>query len=411
MSATCKTLRDGLNAARREEFFAELRAAGMPNVPEDFSVVPRHQIVPAAVLAGISDFIHAFDRVTARAAWKAAALREAPAIARLERNEVCFFSAWDFHLPLEGGWQLIEFNDNGSGLIFAGTINALYYDTAGLAQDGRIATPNGLAALNQQILNLVEREAKAFDPECLDDLFLVLDDPESLREGKFRQELQLLCELMRRRGWRCEVGSPAELSWNDPRLLFKGQTVGFVVNRSTDFFWQGESFSALRSAYRAGRVYVAPNPFTYATRSDKRLLQWLSLPDRDKELGIESAERDILRAHVPTTHLLRGENIDELAQRKREFVFKPLHGFAGHGLVESAAVGRGRLRRLASKGYVAQRLVPKPHFEIDGTTLWTDLRVWAYRGTVLQLSGRASRRPDRLDLAPPGGWLPTYASV
>lgn len=28
---------------------------------------------------------------------------------------------------------------------------------------------------------------------------------------------------------------------------------------------------------------------------------------------------------------------------------------------------------------------------------------------VFQLSGRASRQRNRLDLTPPGGWLPTYS--
>ena len=74
---------------------------------------------------------------------------------------------------------------------------------------------------------------------------------------------------------------------------------------------------------------------------------------------------------------------------------------------------RARLRRLVNHGedYVAQRWVAKPGLQIDGAPVWTDLRVWAYRGEIFHLSGRASRRADRLDLAPPGGWLPTYAAV
>jgi hypothetical protein len=64
-----------------------------------------------------------------------------------------------------------------------------------------------------------------------------------------------------------------------------------------------------------------------------------------------------------------------------------------------------------SDRYVAQKWVPKPCIETEEATLWTDLRVWAYRGEIFHLSGRASRRPDRLDLTPPGGWLPTYASL
>ena len=396
-----------------ENFYAALQAAGMPEVPEEFSVVPQHQVIPSAILAEISDFIHAFDRVTAREGWQAAALREAPAIVQLRRPEVCFFSAWDFHLPPGGDWQLIEFNDNGSGIIFAAIINALYYEAAGLGQEMRIAAPARLPAFNQHIGDLVEQEAKAFFGECPEDLFLVLDDAESLQQGKFRREFQLLCDLLRRRGWRAELGCPAELRWDGRRLLFKGRAVSFVVNRSTDFFWQSDDFSALRRAYEVGRVYVAPNPFTYSTRSDKRLLEWLSLPHWDKELEIQPRERQILSDHVPETHLIRTENLEGLAQRKQEFVFKPLHGFAGHGLLGNAAVGRARLRRLVthSKGYVAQRWVPKSYLEIGGIQLWTDLRVWAYRGEIFHLSGRASRRPDRLELTPPAGWLPTYASL
>jgi hypothetical protein len=396
-----------------ESFYAALQAAGMPEVPREFSVVPQHQVIPSAILAEISDFILSFDRVTAREAWRAAALRDAPAIVQLRRPEVCFFSAWDFHLPPGGGWQLIEFNDNGSGFIFAAIINALYYEAAGLGQQQRIVAPVRLPAFNRHVGDLVEQEARAFFGEFPAGLCLVLDDAESLQRGKFSKELQLLCDLLCRCGWRGELGCPTEVRWDGQQLLLKGQAVSFIVNRSTDFFWQSEDFSALRAAYHAGRVYVAPNPFTYATRSDKRLLEWLSLPHWDKELGIGPRERQILSDHVPETHLIRAENVEALAQRKQEFVFKPLHGFAGRGLLDSAAVGQARMRRLArhSEGYVAQRRVGKASMEADGVPLWMDLRVWAYRGEIFHLSGRASRRSDRLDLKPPGGWLPTYVSL
>jgi hypothetical protein len=197
-----------------------------------------------------------------------------------------------------------------------------------------------LPAFQQHLADLIERETKAFFGEGPTDLlFVVLDDPDSLQQGKFRRELELLVELLRQRGWRAELGCPAELRWDGQRALFRQAPVGFIVNRSTDFFWQGECFSALRDAYRAGSVYAAPNPFTYATRSDKRLLEWLSLPDWDAELGIEPAERRILSAHVPDTHLIRNENLDALAQRKKDFAFKPLHGFAGAGFSPAPLLG------------------------------------------------------------------------
>ena len=375
--------------------------------------MPRHQVIPNAIFAEIANFIRVFDRVTARSEWQTAARREAPAIAQLRRPEVCFFSAWDFHLPPDGGFKLIEFNDNGSGFLFAAIINALYYEAAGLNQEKWIAAPAPLTVFNKRIVELVKQEARVSFEDLPTDVFLILDDAELLHQGKFRKELRLLRALFRGRGWPAELACPAELRWNGRQLLFEGRAVTFIVNRSTDFFWQSEELSALCGAYEEGRVYVAPNPFSYATRSDKRLLEWLSLPHWDEDLGIEPLEHQILSAHVPETHQVRPENLEMLAQRKHDFVFKPLHGFAGRGLLDSVAVGRVRLRRLVkhAEGYVAQRRVPKPCTEVDGSSIRTDLRVWAYRGEIFLLSGRGSRRLDRLDLTPPGGWLPTYASL
>ena len=156
-----------------DNFYAALQAAGLPAVPREFAVVPQHQIIPSSTMAEICEFIRVFDEVTARAAWQAAALREAPAIAQLRRNEVCFFSAWDFHLAPTGEWQLIEFNDNGSGFIFAAMINAQYYEAAGLEQEKRKAAPRQVAAFKRRISDLVEREAVAFFTKFPDDLFLM----------------------------------------------------------------------------------------------------------------------------------------------------------------------------------------------------------------------------------------------
>jgi hypothetical protein len=166
-----------------------------------------------------------------------------------------------------------------------------------------------------------------------------------------------------------------DLRWDARNLLFDGQAFNFVVNHSTDFLWESEELSALRDAHESRAIYVAPNPFTYSMRSNKRLLEWLSLLQRDDELGNFPDDRRMLREHAPETHVLRRENVDRLAREKSDFVFKPLHGFAGRGLL-SGAVGRARSRRLVSHGtgYVAQRQVPKSTLAVGDATLWTDLR-------------------------------------
>jgi hypothetical protein len=398
----------------KEEFFAALSAGGMPDIPRDFSVVPLAQRIPVTTLAEIDDFIQLFDRVTTRATWRQIVTKPAPEIARFPRREVCFFTAWDFHLSSEQGWQLIECNDNGSGFLFAALINRLYYQLSDLAQDRSIEEPPSIDAFTTQIVALTERETKEFYDAVPDGVFFILETSDALRSGKFYRELILLRDLLRKRGRRSEVGPPEDLTLDGKNLVLNRQPVIFVINRSTDFFWEAETFSALRAAYQEGKVYVAPNPFTYATRSDKRLLEFLSLPDWDQTLGILPDERAKLSAHVPATYLLREENIDDIARNKAEFFFKPARGFASHGVLTSSQMGKGRLRQLLRKGsaYVAQKSVPKATLVSPGKdeklNLWTDLRVWSYRGKRYLISGRASKQQDRLDLAPPGGWLPTF---
>ena len=390
----------------------------MPEVPGQFSVAPRPQEISRATLARIDSLIRVFEQVTRRTAWQEKVTASAPEIARHRRPEVCFFSAWDFHVPPEepNSPKLIEFNDNGSGLLFAGLINHFSYEASTADWRRTVEAPLPYPDLTERVAGMVERESKQFFGQIPRGLFLILDDADSLQRGRFRRELILLRDHFRHRGWKSEVASNADLRWSGVDLLSRGQKVSFVVNRSTDFYWEVEASSQLRAAYREGRIYVAPNPFTYATRSDKRLLEFLSRPDWDEELGIRAGERSVLSDHVPATWLLREENVEEIARRKEDLVLKPVHGFAGRGLLPSSQVGRSRLRRLLRRGegYVAQRRVPKSRLEARGaedSPLWTDLRVWAYRGERFLLSGRASRRPDALDLTPPGGWLPTYAGV
>jgi len=400
----------------REEFFAALTASGMPEIPQDFSVVPLGQLIPLTTLVEIDNFIRLFDRVTARTTWQRVVTTSAPKIAQFARSEVCFFTAWDFHLSPEQGWQVIECNDNGSGFLFAALINRLFYELSDLGQDRSIEEPASMGAFTEQLATFIERETKEFFGALPDGLFFVLETSDELRSGKFYREFILLRDVLRHHGWHSEIGTPDDLRWDGNYLLLDQQPVVFVINRSTDFFWEAEAFSPLRAAYLEGKVYVAPNPFTYATRSDKHLLEFLSLPNWDQKLGILPDERAVLSAHVPATYLLREENLDEIAAKKAAFFFKPVHGFASHGVLTSSQVGRGRLRQLLRKGsaYVAQKTVPKPMLVSEGkdgkVTLWTDLRVWAYRGERYLISGRASKQRDLLDLAPPGGWLATFAA-
>ena len=398
----------------KAEFFSALSASGMPEVPQEFSVVPFAQLIPHTTLVQIDEFIRLFDRITTSAAWLWRVTAEAPEIARAQRREICFFTAWDFHLSPEQGWQLIECNDNGSGFLYAALINRFFYELSDLTNASTVLPPPTVDAFANRVAGFIDRESEEFSGAKPQGLFLIVETSAALAGGKFYQELLLLRELLRKRGRRAEIAAPDELRWDGKALLLGDAPVVFVINRATDFFWDGEIFAPLRAAYLSGKVYVAPNPFSYATRSDKRLLEFLSLPHWDREIGITPDERAVLSAHVPETYLLKADNLDAIVASKAAFFFKPAQGFAGHGVLASSQVGKGRLRQLLRKkpSYVAQKTVPKPVLVSAGNDseapLWTDLRVWSYRGERYLISGRASKQRDLIDLNPPGGWLPTF---
>ena len=176
----------------KEEFFGALSARGMPEIPQDFSVVPLAQLIPHTTLVEIDNFMRLFDRITTGTTWQRVVTASAPEIARFARSEVCFFTAWDFHLSPEQGWQLIECNDNGSGFLFAALINRLFYELSNLAQERAIEEPPSMDAFREQLAFFIEREANEFFGALPDGLFFVLETSGTLRSGKFYREFILL---------------------------------------------------------------------------------------------------------------------------------------------------------------------------------------------------------------------------
>ncbi len=87
----------------RDQLFAALTAAGMPEIPAQFSIVPFPHTIPHTTLAEIDAFIRLFDRLTTSPTWQQTVTADAPLIAHRKRPEICFFTAWDFHLPPEQG--------------------------------------------------------------------------------------------------------------------------------------------------------------------------------------------------------------------------------------------------------------------------------------------------------------------
>ncbi len=341
--------------------YESLRQAGLPDVPESFSIAVVHQEISRAIVTEIERFIRVFDRITTRPVWQEAVTATAPPIARGKRSEVCFFSAWDFHLPPERPerWQLIECNDNGSGLLFAALLNRLYYEVSGIGERRAMEAPMPFSAFSQRVTDLIRTEAEAFFGAPRAGLVLILDDEDSVRRGRFRHELVLLRDVCRRAGCHSEVASPVDTTWDGSSLLCGGERVSFVVNRSTDFFWEAPVFAPLRAAYAAGGVYVAPNPFSYATRSDKGLLERLGSPVGDADSGDPArretpSERPRARDAATATRQRRGacarQGAVVLQALPRVREPRRAHGRAGRSRASASTPEERRFVRRATAG-------------------------------------------------------------
>jgi hypothetical protein len=171
---------------------------------------------------------------------------------------------------------LIECNDNGSGFLFAALINRLFYELSDLGQNHTVEGPVSLNAFTDQLSTFIEHEIKEFFGSPLDGLILVLDTSDTVRSGKFYREFVLLRDLLRSHGWRSEISTPDDLRWDDDNVHLNRQPVVFIINRSTDFFWEAEEFAPLRAAYLEGKIYVAPNPF-YLRHSERQAPTRISL--------------------------------------------------------------------------------------------------------------------------------------
>ena len=386
-----------------ERLLAALRAAGMSAVPARFSVATVRQEIPEAVLAEIEGFIRLFDQVTSRPAWREVATASAPEIARSPRSEVCFFSAWDFHLPPgpAGGLAAHRVQRQRLGPPVRGAHQPALLRALRTSADW----PRRAAARVSGLRRARGRHGRAggagpSSGGCPMGSFSWSTMP-SRSSGAASATSSSCCgSSCSPEGGMPRSPAPAELRWEGGAASRStAARSSFVVNRSTDFFWEAEVLAALRAAYRAGHVYVAPNPFTYATRSDKALLELLSQRRRDDRLGIRPEERAVLTAHVPATRLLREDNVEGSPRGATSSSSSRPTASPGAGCSTARSVGRSRLRRLLrrakatwrSSGCRRRSLVTEEGRAVDGPP-----RVGVSRPALPHVGpGLATPGPDR----------------
>ncbi len=325
------------------------------------------------------------ERLVTLPAWQERVLAHAPEIARHAPKAAGVFLGYDFHLEKDGP-RLIEINTNAGG----GLLNAKLLDAQRDCCPGELAARRERHRVEQDFVAMFRNEwALARGEVPLTSVAIVDESP----AGQFLAlEFELFRRLFEVHGIAAWVVAPEELRFDGKCLKYGQRTVDFVYNRLTDFALENPLSAPLRDAYLADAVVLTPHPRAHALYADKRNLIALSDDEWLGSIGLDAADRDLLRNGVPGTEAVTPGNAPAFWTDRRQWFFKPAAGYGSRGTYRGDKLTRRVFGEIAQGGFIAQRLVPpsERRWLVNGEerSFKLDLRNYAYRGEVQLVSAR-----------------------
>lgn len=356
--------------------------------------------------------------VTAAAAlpgYVAAALADAPSIARRDPGAGGVLLGFDFHLGPDGP-LLIEINTNAGGaLLNAALCRAQRSCCTEVAN--QLVSPNS-ADIETRIAAMFESEWRlAAGDRPLERLAIVDSHPE--RQYLY-PEFVLFADLFRARGIDARIVDPSELSWLSDAapgrydrvgyLAHRGDRIDLIYNRLTDFYLDEPAHAALRRAWQDGAV-LFPNPHEHALYANKHNLARLGNREQLLHWGATPDTADLLCRSIPQTVAVSVDRSEALWADRDHLFFKPARGYGSRGAYRGDKITRGAFSRLLDDDYVAQQLVPpgrRLSDPTDATALKFDLRLYSHGGDPLLVAARLYQGQTTNFRTPGGGFAPVY---
>lgn len=346
---------------------------------------PSRVFVAQTHIDAMARLVRVIEGVVARPAWQERVLAYAPDIARHVPRAAGVFLGYDFHLD-PGGPRLIEINTNaGGGLLNARLLDAQIACCPQVQGRGaeRHAVENGFVAMFREEWRLARGDAP------LGRIAIVDETP---AEQFLAPEFELFRQLFAAHGIAACIAAPDALRFDGTRLTLDGEVVDLVYNRLTDFSLEEEGNASLRAAYLADAVVLTPHPRAHALYADKRNLVALSDDAWLQSIGVDAADRALLRAGVPHTEEVTPENAAAFWNSRKQWFFKPEAGFGSKATYRGDKVTKRVFEEIARGGFIAQALVPpsERRLVVDGVEqrLKLDLRNFVYRDRVQLVSAR-----------------------
>ena len=364
-------------------------------------------------LARMQEIVTAIESVVRTPAFMERALAAAPRIASLDPGTRGVFLGYDFHLG-DAGPQLIEINTNAGGALL-NTALARAQRACCDEVEAVVAAPGAGDRVDAEFLAMFRNEWRLQRGERpLRSVAIVDETPQS---QYLYPEFRMFRELFERSGIRARILDPRELVHEDGALRAGGEAIDLVYNRLTDFYFETEPSSALRSAYAAADVVVTPGPRDHALHADKRHLVLLSDHELLRSWDVPEATREMLCSAVPRTVLLDASNRDQLWAERKKFFFKPACGYGSKAAYRGDKLTRGVWESIAASDarYVAQRLVPPSERTIrqDGNEipLKLDVRCYVYDARVQLVAARLYQGQTTNFRTAGGGFAPVFTEA
>ncbi|MDM8565473.1 hypothetical protein QUF74_07455 [Candidatus Halobeggiatoa sp. HSG11] len=293
-----------------------------------------------------------------------------PKVAQFAPKNFGVMMGYDFHIT-EQGPKLIEINTNAGG--------------GSLAFQAACLTDIPTFKLKKKLIQMFAQEISLYG-SYPSRIAIVDDEPE---KQFFFPEMQEFAKMLTEDlGIPTDIVAPCELENENDKLFFNGNQIDMIYNRHCDFYL--ETLPHIKYAYLANNICLTPNPRIYGLLADKkRMIIWSNLKDL-LELGLDATTAKFITSIVPESCLLAGQNIEQIWNDRKQWVFKPINKFGSRGVIIGSSLRKKRFNDLPAQETLVQRLV-KPSLtdceEFD-KPMKTDIRVFAYRDKILGIGAR-----------------------
>lgn len=412
LNQSCFCIGTDVDAARAELAHALAASDQSPGLADShahlFSEVS--VFITTDQLAAMEKVIKTISVIATTPGWRQQALVDVPVSASFDPGYESAFTAYDFHLDIDGP-RLIEINTNAGGALLCASAarNLQFRESAPL---DCLQSPVILANVESIFVDMLVAPFQAkFPGRPLRRIAIVDDQP---AQQYLYPEFLLFRDLFQRAGIDTVIADAQALVWQDGELLVDALPIDAIYNRLTDFYLEAPEHDALKQAWLSQSVLVSPHPHGHAILANKRNLVRLTDAQWLMDQGIEESQRQVLLDGIPQCLAVSAMPEDWWWEHRADWFFKPTCGFGGKGTYRGSKLTRRVFNEIMSDDYIAQRFVApslrrtRTSDTAEGTDLKVDVRCFVDGDQIILIAARLYQGQTTNFRTVGGGFAPVF---